>query len=547
MPIHINFPQHTRLSSESLKFDPPFVYSDFMTKNTICFSLYFLTSLAAVFSILRCDAERGGGRQLAESHCSSCHLFPEPALLPKGIWENGIFPAMEPYLGITTSLTDTYAQMDKETLVRVMTKGVFPKKPMLDSAEWQRIRLFYLREAPDSLTKPPALKYKPLSTKFDLQTVRLTGAPGITMLKFDTLAHQLYAGIQNRAIMKLDSNFALAGTLQLNSTPSDAIFEKNRMLVLQMGIMNPSDAYKGEISAFDLPHRMNSPGKVLLEKINRPVAIKFADLLGDGQDEMIVCEYGHLLGSLFWCETDQDGNFKEKHILKEAPGCRTAIPTDVNGDGLTDILALFAQGNESLVLFKNQGEGKFEERVLQRFPPVYGSSYIELADMNGDGFPDIVYANGDNGDYSAVFKPYHGIRIFVNNGQWDFSEDWFYPMNGAGKTICRDFDGDGDMDMAAISFFPDLTARPQEGFLFFENIVNPIGPGQKLQFEAYGSQESMLGRWMVMESGDLDSDGDEDLVLGSFINAPRMGIPSGQIKKWAVDKVSLLVLWNKNG
>ena len=61
----------------------------------------------------------------------------------------------------------------------------------------------------------------------------------------------------------------------------------------------------------------------------------------------------------------------------------------MTGDGAPDIVALFAQADERIVLFENDGKGHFSgsQRLLARFPPVYGSMYFSLHDFNGDGHP----------------------------------------------------------------------------------------------------------------------------------------------------------------
>ncbi|MCB0564242.1 MAG: VCBS repeat-containing protein [Phaeodactylibacter sp.] len=56
-------------------------------------------------------------------------------------------------------------------------------------------------------------------------------------------------------------------------------------------------------------------------------------------------------------------------------------------------------------------------------------------DLNQDGREDILYVNGDNADYSIVDKPYHGVRLFLNNGNNEFSEKYFHPMPGAFREI----------------------------------------------------------------------------------------------------------------
>src|SRR5690606_23617896 len=114
---------------------------------------------------------------------------------------------------------------------------------------------------------------------------------------------------------------------------------------------------------------------------------------------------------------------------------------------------LYAQGLEGISVFLNKGKGKFKEEEILKFSPVYGSSWFELGDFNGDGLTDILYVNGDNADYSITLKNYHGIRIFENKGKNRFEQAWFFPLYGATKARAADFDGDGDLDIAAIAYY----------------------------------------------------------------------------------------------
>ena len=174
-----------------------------------------------------------------------------------------------------------------------------------------------------------------------------------------------------------------------------------------------------------------------------------------------------------------------------------------------------AQGDEGIFLYHNKGHGQFEEERLLTFPPVYGSSYFELSDMNNDGFPDIVYTCGDNADYSLVFKPYHGVYIFLNDGHNHFKQSWFYPINGCYKAMARDFDGDGDLDLAVVAAFADFQHKPEEGFVYFEHTG-------VMDFKPHTALTAQYGRWMTMDAGDVDGDGRVDIVLGNFSLGPSL-------------------------
>jgi FG-GAP-like repeat len=110
-------------------------------------------------------------------------------------------------------------------------------------------------------------------------------------------------------------------------------------------------------------------------------------------------------------------------------------------------------------------------------------------------------------------KPYHGVRVFLNDGQNHFTEKYFFRAHGTIKATAADFDNDGDLDIAAIAFFPDFTKTPHKSVVFLKNEGN-------WRFSAYASPKTDLGRWMVMEVCDYDQDHKTDIVLGSCKELP---------------------------
>jgi hypothetical protein len=181
----------------------------------------------------------------------------------------------------------------------------------------------------------------------------------------------------------------------------------------------------------------------------------------------------------------------------------------------------------------NKGKLQFEEKTLLTFPPIYGSSSFEIADLNKDGKDDIVYTAGDNADFTTILKPYHGVYIFENQGNFIYKQTQFFRQNGAYKCLTRDFDMDDDLDIVSISLFPDVENRPREGFLILEN--------KNMNFAINTLPINHLGRWSVMDAGDLDGDGDIDMVLGSH---PVAKFPAGFDQAWKQGS-GLVVLRNK--
>ena len=101
-------------------------------------------------------------------------------------------------------------------------------------------------------------------------------------------------------------------------------------------------------------------------------------------------------------------------------------------------VALGAATREGVFFFQNQGHGNFIDHAILEFPPVWGSTGLQLVDFNNDGFPDLLVVNGDNGEYASPTKNFHGIRLYLNDGQNHFKEAWSFPLNGAFKAIARD-------------------------------------------------------------------------------------------------------------
>jgi hypothetical protein len=233
--------------------------------------------------------------------------------------------------------------------------------------------------------------------------------------------------------------------------------------------------------------------------------MQLADFNGDGENDFLLCEYGYEAGQLVWV----DGKSKKRHLLKNQAGARNVIIKDYTGDGKPDLLVLMAQAREGVSLFINKGMGAFVEKPILQFDAVWGSSYMEVADMNKDGADDIIISNGDNADYSITKKAYHGVHIYLNDQKNNFKEAYFYPLYGATKTVAQDFDKDGDLDLASIAFFTENEKGKNESFVYFQNQGN-------LQFKTSNLNNPSDAQYMTLDTGDYDKDGDLDIVVGNY-------------------------------
>ena len=444
------------------------------------------------------------GQRLAAMYCQSCHLLPDPALLDARSWEKGVLPQMGPRLGIFYNGFDRYPSSRRDTNV---PRSYYPSQPLLTPEEWQHILDYYGAVSPDSL--PGQVRSHPIQMGLPLFEARLPAMrydmPATCLVKVDTVGRLDIFDVHYRKLYQLSAGLEVRDSVRDEGGIVDLVKQDGGWVACNIGELNPNNGKFGKLQRINGGMVDSVPVAAGLE---RPVQVQAADLNGDGRVDYLVCEFGNLVGALSWLENKGDGRY-ERHIIRAAPGAIRAYINDYNHDGKPDIWALFAQGDEGLFLFTNQGGGRFSEQGLLRWPPSYGSSYFELADFNGDGYADIVYTCGDNADFSPVLKPYHGVYIYLNDGHNGFKQWYFFPIDGCYKAVARDFDGDGDLDIAAIAFFPDFSHQPEEGFVYLEN----RGGGE---FSPYSLPEAQRGKWLTMDVGDLDGDGRPDIVLGNF-------------------------------
>ena len=473
------------------------------------------------------------GKELAQTYCSSCHQLPSPDLLDKTTWERSVLPKMSYRLGLEPDLFKVYDGMSPEELPILAAANVFPEKPVIAPEDWAKIIKYYIDNAPEK-PLPQAPKEKVSVGLNNFKMVEIEGTPNkvpyVTFVKFNPAQKNIYIGWRGlQSFLKIyDLRFTQTDSLAVPSPVSDVDFSTKNSRILTMGLMAPTNLSQG--SLFEVNAQKQQ--KPIVESLQRPVQATFGDLNQDGQEDFILCNFGNEIGKLAW----YDGKDKQEHLLKALPGARNTFIKDMNGDNLPDIVALMTQAREGIFIFYNKGNGNFEEKQVLSFPAVYGSSYMELADFNKDGFMDILYTNGDNADFSIILKSYHGIRIFMNDGKNNFKQTYFYPMFGASKAMAADFDLDGDLDIAAISFFTDPTQKPHEDFLLLDNQGNN-------QFKVATFPEATHGKWMVMDVGDMDQDGDADIILGSFL---RRGMPDvEQLNMGRKLPPSVIILENK--
>jgi hypothetical protein len=467
------------------------------------------------------EEELEEGRFLSTVHCQNCHIYPPPEVLPRWYWNEYLLVDMGRNFGIREHGFYFIDDRNATARRRLDSAGVYPRVQTLEDDKWDKIKAFYLRHAPDTLTYEDPRSLTAGLPIFDITTLPWKSiALGTSMLEI-TDDRQLLIGYNTldfkSLVFLLDWKGNVRRLLDVPAFPVDLLTIRDNYVVAFLGSQQAMDDPNGHIGFFSKISKEEVKDSIhlFLSNLERPVQMTWRDMNQDGKNDLLVTEYGKSLGGIhLYVNTGIEWEFK-KIVVYNGPGAINTIIRDVNGDGLPDIYALVAQGDENIFLFVNRGGGIFHKQRILRFPSYYGSTFFDLVDFDGDGDEDILYCGGDSGDFGTPFKPFHGIRLFENNGQGSFAEAWFYPQQGVFEAHAKDFDQDGDIDIASIAYYAYNAGMPQEGFIYLEN--QGIEDNSQ-QFKGYTFDAAAKYPWIVMDSGDIDDDGDIDIVIGANVS-----------------------------
>ena len=444
------------------------------------------------------------GYELAKYHCGNCHAFVPANVLDRDTWKNSVLPDMASQLGIEVMFGTEY--------VNSQTSGAD-----LTFKDWKKIVDYYIKSAPEKIQQAvPPVAIIPDSSYFSVKTPASKSEPfaKTVLTVIDTATNSIFTSdAQTNYLYRWNTKLQLIDSVQTYSPAVSAVFYndakgKKQGAFTTIGGLLATDAAIGKILQFDLANKLGPQENIIAKNLPRPVCLARADINNDSLADWVVCGFGHTKGGLYWFEQLPGGEYKKRNILERA-GATQVVVEDFNNDGWNDIIALFAHEDECIRLFINKHNGAFTETKLLSFPPVNGSTSFQLVDFNNDGLKDILYTCGDNADVSKIFKPFHGVYIYLNKGNSKYEQAYFYPINGCTKAVAADFDMDGKTDIATIAFYADFMNRPREKFLF----LRQDGP---LHFQPYAPPVENNGRWLCMDVKDYDKDGDPDILLGNF-------------------------------
>jgi len=300
------------------------------------------------------------------------------------------------------------------------------------------------------------------------------------------------------------------------------------VLVASMGKVMPTNDCIGAVVVLENLGDQRFKKHLLIDQVARVTDVRAANL-SDHRDkrlDLIVGQFGYNQGETRWMENRGNWHF-ESRIINTQSGCINTPVADFVGDGRSHIAALISQEWEEIHLMRNLGQNQFRDTVIWGSTNEdFGSSGLSAYDVNGDGRPDLICTNGDALDYSgAGSRPWHGIQWLENRGGGAFTFHRVGSLAGAFSPCASDLNGDGFIDLIAVSAFADwskpdavsVMAWLNDGHQHFTPVVIARRPTHLI----------------TLAVGDLDGNGVPVLVTGGFHAFPP----------W--DEMTNITLWRK--
>jgi hypothetical protein len=456
-----------------------------------------LAATALMFLLAACGPELPENEdERVRVVCSSCHVFPAPGVLPRSVWRTQI--EQMALLVDTLPAGAAVAHFDVEAFVA-----------------------WYESRAPDRLLmEQPITRAERPPLRFAFRAIRLGKSSGSGVATVSRVGSRLAVPNMSMGSIHLLSwktGPRLLGKAEHPARVSLGDLDGNGLddlLIADLGNMLPTDEPTGRVLVALQEQADEYELQTLAHTIGRVADVRPLDLDRDGDLDLVVAAFGYLLeGGVYVLHNESASgrlDFRPERVIART-GAVSVIPVDglQPGTGPGFVVA-FAQQHEMVSLFLPRDSGGYEERVLYRAPhPAWGTSNLTEADLDADGDVDFLLSNGDTLDDGVAIKPYHGVTWLENRGAEGFLAQPIGRLYGANSAEAGDLDGDGDLDIVASGFLPQVELPVPADTIRLDSVV---------WFERDGDAwipweiESGHPRHTGVTLFDLDEDGRLDIV-----------------------------------
>jgi hypothetical protein len=183
---------------------------------------------------------------------------------------------------------------------------------------------------------------------------------------------------------------------------------------------------------------------------NYPTALAIGDFNGDGNPDLAVTSYDPYApsGTVSVLLGKGDGTFRTYVDFAVGTTPERIEVADLNGDGKPD-LALVNHGGNSVSVLLGKGDGTFPKRA--DFGAGGYPQAIAIADFNGDGKLDLVAANGKSLANQMGLSA--TVSLLINNGNGGFqARPDFVTGIDPQSVVVGDFNQDSKLDLVTANF-----------------------------------------------------------------------------------------------
>ena len=248
-----------------------------------------------------------------------------------------------------------------------------------------------------------------------------------------------------------------------------------------------------------------------------PNEVVIADLNGDGRKDLAVADDTASSGRVLVLLEDATtaGQFGTPIALSTTDAAAGVAVGDLNGDGKPDLVAATADANGNnghvVVFFQDPNSaGTFLSPAV--FAGGAQPSAVKIADVDGDGLPDLIVANagpGTDGIGSAGASVL--LQDEANPGSF-LAPVTYATQSGTVHLVVADLNGDSKPDIVTANLGPSPTGSVSV------LLQDPTRPGVFLSPVNYAGFGQPLG----VAVGDLNNDGHPDIAVADGTTATML-------------------------